>query len=78
MDFETTLRNHLRESADPRSIDIWLNDEARVVITVNDDDTKAEFVVVENTMIPWPVKPPAQRVATEGFDTHKGMGDHTK
>ena len=60
MDIETALRYHLREAADDQKVAVWVNNED---------------VAVEDKLIPWPVKPPAQRVAAEGFDAHKGMGE---
>lgn len=76
MDIETALRRHLREVADDPSVTVWTNDEGRMVLTITSaDGSKTEFVAVEDKLIPWPVKPPAQRVAAEGFDAHKGMGD---
>ena len=75
MDIETALRRHLRESAGDQKITVWVNNEGRVMLTItNADGSQAEFVAVEDRLIPWPVKPPAQRVAAEGFDAHKGMG----
>lgn len=76
MDIETALRCYLRKVADDQKIAVWANDENRMMITItNADGSQTEFVAVEDKLIPWPVKPPAQRVATEGFDAHKGMGD---
>ena len=75
MDIEIALRRHLREMADGQKVTVWVNDEDRVVLTLtNADGSQTEFVAVEDKLIPWPVKPPAQRVAAEGFDAHKGMG----
>lgn len=75
MDIETALRRHLREAADDQKVAVWVNNEDRMMLTItNADGSQTEFVVVEDKLIPWPVKPPAQRVAAEGFNAHKGMG----
>lgn len=77
MDIEIALRRHLREMADGQKVTVWVNDEDRVVLTLtNADGSQTEFVAVEDKLIPWPVKPLAQRVAAEGFDAYKGMGGH--
>lgn len=74
-DIETALRRHLRERADQPKISVWVNNEDRMVLLIsNADDTQTEFVAVGDCMVPYPVKPPAQRVAAAGFDAHKGMG----
>lgn len=74
-DIETALRRHLRERADQPKISVWVNNEDRMVLLISDaDGTQTEFVAVGDCMIPYPVKPPAQRVAAAGFDAHKGMG----
>ena len=75
MDIETALRRHLREVADDQNIAVWTNNEGRIMLTItNADGSQTEFVSVEDKLIPWPVKPPAQRVVADGFDAHKGMG----
>ena len=75
MDIEIALRRHLREMADGQKVTVWVNDEDRVVLTLtNADGSQTEFVAVEDKLIPWPVKPPTQHMAAEGFDAHKGMG----
>lgn len=77
MDIETALRRRLREVADDPKVTVWANDEGRMMLTIAyADGSQTEFVAVEDKLIPWPVKPPAQRVAAEGFDAHKGMADH--
>ena len=75
MDIETALRRHLREVADDQKVAVWVNNEGRMVLTItNADRSQTEFVAVEDKLIPWPVKPPTQRAAVQGFDSHKGMG----
>ena len=75
MDIETALRRHLREAADDQKVAVWVNNEDRMMLTItNDDGSQTEFVAVEDKLIPWPVKPPTQRAAVQGFDSHKGMG----
>lgn len=62
MDFEAFLR------ANPLpSFTVSLNGEGRVELAVDQE----RFIVVENTVIH---RPAPQRVAAEGFDSHKGMG----
>lgn len=75
MDIETALRRHLREVADDQKVAVWVNNEGRMMLTItNADRSQTEFVAVEDKLIPWPVKPPTQRAAVQGFDAHKGMG----
>ena len=75
MDIETALRRHLREVADDQKVAVWVNNEGRMMLTItNADRSQTEFVAVEDKLIPWPVKPPTQRAAVQGFDSHKGMG----
>ena len=75
MDIETALRRHLREVADDQKVAVWVNNEGRMMLTItNADRSRTEFVAVEDKLIPWPVKPPTQRAAVQGFDAHKGMG----
>lgn len=58
-----------------QKVAVWVNNEDRMMLTIaNADGSQTESVAVEDKLIPWPVKPPAQRVAAEGFDAHKGMG----
>lgn len=76
MDIETALRRHLREAADTQQMTCWVNNEGRMVLTIaNSDGSQTEFVAVEDKLIPWPIKPPVQRVGAMGFDAHKGMGE---
>ena len=75
MDIETSLRRHLREAADDQKVAVWVNNEDRMMLAIaNADRSQTEFVAVEDKLIPWPVKPPTQRAAVQGFDSHKGMG----
>ena len=75
MDIETALRRHLREVVDDQKVAVWVNNEGRMMLTItNADRSQTEFVAVEDKLIPWPVKPPTQRAAVQGFDSHKGMG----
>ena len=75
MHIETALRRHLREVADDQKVAFWVNNEGRMMLTItNADRSQTEFVAVEDKLIPWPVKPPTQRAAVQGFDSHKGMG----
>ena len=75
MDLESFFRGYIK--APPAGLgmlsfdSIAINEEGRVEITLSTGD---RFVAVEDKLIPWPVKPLAQRVAAEGFDAHKGMG----
>ena len=75
MNIETALRRHLREATDDQKVAVWVNNEGRMMLTItNADRSQTEFVAVEDKLIPWPVKPPTQRAAVQGFDSHKGMG----
>lgn len=75
MDIETALRTHLSLAGDGQRIITWANNEGRMMLTVsNPDGVEHEFVAVEDKLIPWPVKPPPQRLGVEGFDSHQGMG----
>lgn len=75
MDIETKLRRALAGSRAPAVVplDVWINDEGRVVVSTQPGDDP-EYVVVGDKLIPWPVKPPPQRLGVEGFDSHQGMG----
>lgn len=75
MDFEATLRRHLRASGDSQSITCWTNNEGRMMLTItNPDLTSADFVCVGEQALAWPLKPAAQRLGVEGFDSHQPMG----
>lgn len=75
MDIETALRRHLREVADDQQLSTWVNDEDRMMLAISNlDGSQTLFVAVGDTLLPWPLKPAAQRVATEGFDAHQSMG----
>lgn len=75
MDLETALRRHYREFVGDRAIRIWINGEDRIMLTLtNSDDTQTDFVVVGENVLPWPIKPPAQRVGVEGFEDFKSTG----
>lgn len=74
MDLESFFRGYIK--APPADLgmlsfdSIAINEEGRVEITLSTGD---RFVVFGDTAIR--PNPPAQRVATEGFDAHKGMGE---
>ena len=75
-DLETVLRGHFR--ADPEKavpVTMWLNNEGRIVAQIGAVDA-VEFVVFGNNVRQYPPpKPPTQRAAVQGFDSHEGMGE---
>lgn len=68
-DLEAFFREMIRAGA-PLKAEIGLTPENRVVLRVSEPE--AAFTIVENTAIPY-AQP--QRVAAQGFDAHKGMGE---
>ncbi len=69
MDVEHAIRR-----MDRPEVGVSLNDENRIMLTLTSGEETLEFVLVEDRLIPWPVKPPAQRVAIDGIDAYRGMG----
>lgn len=68
MDVEALVRRQIVGSEEP-TVRFWVNKENRIMISITDaKDSVAEFVLVEDRMVPWPVKPPTQRVITDGFE----------
>lgn len=75
MDFETVLRKHIFIAGSVQDITIRLNDEGRIVLTVEDPDLSTfEFVIVGDRAIPYVEKPPTQVASPSGFDAFKPMG----
>lgn len=69
MDVEAILRR-LKAAAEPQQLSLWENGEGRVILSVGAHD----FVVVEDRLIPWRMKPSPQVLAASGFNSHRGMG----
>lgn len=76
MDLETFFRDYIkRPNITMLAFEaIALNGENRVEITFNTGD---KFIVFGDNTLHVPEKSAPQRVAAEGFDAHKGMGDRT-
>ena len=70
IDLETVLREHFRVE-----LTMWTNDEGRIVAKIGTGIDAPEYIVFGNNVCQYPPpKPPAQRAAVQGFDSHKGMG----
>lgn len=68
-DIESVLRLLLQQAPDPYTIRTWVNNEHRMMLTITDNDgSQFDFVVVGDNVLSWPLKPPTQYAAVEGFD----------
>ncbi len=71
MDFETELRQIIKSGARHVLDALYINDENRVVFSVNGGK---EFVVFGDKTAPYSPKPPTQKVTIPGLDSFKPMG----
>lgn len=76
IDLESVLRAYFAaDSATPVELTMWVNNEGRVVVKVGTGVDAPEYIVFGNNVRQYPIpKPPTQRAAVAGFDSHKGMG----
>lgn len=76
IDLESVLRLYF--CADPErpvGLTMWINDEGRIVAKIGTGVDAPEYIVFGNNVCQYPPpKPPTQRAAVQGFDSHKGMG----
>lgn len=77
IDLESVLRNHLRATPEePLPVTVWLHNEGRIVAKIGSGVDAPEYIVFGNNVCQYPPpKPPTQRAAVQGFDSHKGMGE---
>ena len=76
IDLETALREWRKTYPDTAiNATLSVNNEGRVVITLQNKATNPSFIVFGNNVCSPPTKPPTQRAAVSGFDAHKGMGE---
>ena len=71
IDLESALRPY--SYAD---VTIRTNEEGRLVLKFGSANDIPEYIVFGNNVCQYPPpKPPTQRAAVQGFDSHKGMGE---
>jgi hypothetical protein len=77
IDLEAVLRAYLcADPEKPVDVTMRINDEGRIVAKIGSGVDAPEYVVFGNNVCQYPPpKPPTQRAAVQGFDSHKGMGE---
>ena len=76
IDLESVLRSYLHADP-PKPVELTMrtNNEGRIVAKIGTGDDAPEYIVFGNNVCQYPPpKPPTQRAAVQGFDSHKGMG----
>ena len=77
IDLESVLRSYFHVDPErPVELTVRTINEGRIAAKIGSGIDAPEFIVFGNNVCQYPPpKPPTQRAAVQGFDSHKGMGE---